>query len=186
MNAEESLKKAQADFNKFYVHLQNEYAKLQLGRANPALLEDIQINVYGSSQPMKAVASINVNDARTLYIQPWDKSNILAIEKAISESGLGLNPMNDGIGIRIVIPALTQERRAELSKRVSQLAEEARIFVRTTRQEAHNNFKHLKSDGDLTEDDVKFYEKKLQSDVEEINKNIEDLAGKKEQDIMTV
>jgi ribosome recycling factor len=180
------ISQADQDFSKAIDRLKSEFARLQLGRANPSLVENVPVDVYGVSQPIKAIASISVPDPRTIQIQPWDKGNLAAIEKGIVGTGLGLNPVNDGIVVRISIPPLTEERRSELTKHVRQLAEEARISVRNSRQEANNKFKQMKSDGDITEDDLRNYEKKLQEKVDDVNKQIDELSKTKENDVMTV
>lgn len=186
MSVEEILKNSEATFAKAVTHLKNEFSKLQVGRANPGILENLNVSVYGSVQPMKSLANISVQDARTIYIQPWDKSTLGAIEKGISESGLGLNPTNDGIGIRIIIPPLTEERRRELTKMVGKLSEESKITVRNGRHDAFNSLKKMKQNSELTEDDLNIYEKKIQTRVDETNKEIDALSQAKEKDIMTV
>ena len=180
------IQNAVTGFKKALGHMKDEFSKLQIGRANPALVENLNIDVYGSSQPMKAVASVSVTDASTLTIQPWDKSNLVPIEKAIVNAGLGLNPVNDGVNIRINIPPLTEERRMDLSKHVHKLAEEAKISVRNLRQDAHNKFKQMKSDNEMTEDDLRSADKKLQDKVDDANKEIEESSKAKEKDIMTI
>ena len=186
MSFQPVIQSAVGAFDKAVTHMKEEFTKLQIGRANPALVENLNVEVYGSQQPMKAVASVAVTDARTLTIQPWDKSNLVGIEKAITNAGLGLNPVNDGTNIRINIPPLTEERRRDLTKHVSKLAEEAKIAVRNSRQDAHNKFKQMKNDNELTEDDLRAADKQLQDKVDAANKQIDELAKAKEKDIMTV
>jgi len=186
MSIEQAHSKAVAEFEKALQHLKIEYSRLQLGRANASLVENILVEAYGVSQPIKAVAGISIPDPRTIQIQPWDKGNLGPIEKGILASGIGLNPVNDGMVVRISIPALTEERRADLTKRVHKLAEEAKISVRTARQDAHKSFKQSKEDGETTEDDLKDGEKNLQGKVDEYNKKIEETAGAKEKDVMTI
>ncbi len=144
------------------------------------------VEAYGSQQPIKNMASINVPEARSLSIQPWDKSVLGAIEKAILASGLGLNPINNGAALLINIPSLTEERRKELVKIVNKLAEEARISIRGARQTAHDKFKTLKQEKKITEDEATGAEKKLQERVDEYNKKVADLAKAKEEAVMTV
>jgi ribosome recycling factor len=180
------LDSAHTAFQKAIEHLKGEFSRLQIGRASAALVEDVTVEAYGSQQPLKSVASISIPEPTSLAIQPWDKGMLNAIEKAIRDSGLGLNPVNDGSAVRINMPPMTEERRKELSKVVHQRAEEGRISVRRSRGDAHSAYKQLQKDGELTEDDLKMYEKKLQEKVDEANKEIEDLAKKKESDIMTI
>lgn len=177
---------AQEEFSSAVEHLKSEYARMQLGRAMPSLIEDLHVEAYGTMQAMKAVASISVADARTLSIQPWDKSVMGAIEKAILAANLGLNPVNDGKLIRITLPALTEERRKDLAKLAHQMEEQAKISVRTARGTAHGAFKQLEEGKEITEDERRHSERTLQEKVDATNKEIEEMAKKKEQDIMTV
>lgn len=177
---------AKNDFEKAIDHLRNEYSKLQVGRANAALVEDVMVDAYGGKQPLKGVASISVSDSRTIIVQPWDKGNLNNIESAISSSGLNLNPVNDGNVIRISIPQLNEERRNELKKVVGKLAEEARISIRTARQEAHDAFKNLKNKGEIGEDEFHRGNKLLQQAVDEANDKVSEISEAKENDIMTI
>lgn len=186
MSVQDAISKAEGEFEKAISHLKDEFGRLQVGRANSALVENVNIDVYGAVQPLKAVASISIPEPRTIQIQPWDRGNLAAIEKAIVGIGTGLNPVNDGTFVRINIPPLTEERRKDLSKHVHKLAEDARITVRNSRQEAHNHFKQLKSNSDITEDDLRDADKKLQEKVDDTNKKIDETAKSKEQDVMTV
>lgn len=186
MDTQTIISTALDEFENAFVHLKDEFSRLQAGRASASLVENISVEMYGVAQPVKALANISLPDPRTLQIQPWDKSALVPIEKAIVGVGTGLNPVNDGSCVRVVIPPLTEERRAELTKHVRDLAETARISVRTSRQEAHNQFKKLKADGDMTEDDFYNSDKDLQKKVEDANKKVDELADAKERDIMTV
>jgi ribosome recycling factor len=186
MSTQPVLDTAKAEFKKTTDHLRGDYAKLQIGRASPTLIEDVKVEAYGTLQPLKAVATVSCPDAKTIQIQPWDKSNLSHIETAIKISGLNLNPINDGIYIRISIPALTEERRLELTKLVHKMAEDARISVRSARQAAHDSFKTLESDKKITEDENRLADKNLQAEVDKANKEIEDLSKMKEDDIMKI
>lgn len=186
MSVEQAISAAELEFKKALSHLKDEFSRLQIGRASSALVEHINVELYGVSQPMKAVANISIPDPRTIQIQPWDKSALAAIEKAIVGIGTGLNPVNDGHVVRINIPPLTEERRVELTKHVKKLAEEAKIAVRNARHEAHNHFKKLKVESELTEDDLFAFEKKLQEKVDSVNKEIEEMTLAKEKDVMTI
>ena len=186
MTSDQVLNGASQEFDKAVNHLKEEFTRLQLGRASAAMVENVHVEMYGSVQPLKAVASISVPEPRTLMIQPWDRSSLAAIEKAIVGSGLGLNPINDGIVVRINIPALTEERRVNLTKVVKKLAEEARIGVRTARHDAHDQLKALEAKSEITEDDLRGSVKKLQDKVDAMNVKIDELARLKEQDIMAV
>jgi ribosome recycling factor len=183
---EDLINQAQSEFNKILEFLRTEYSRLQTGRASAALVEGLTVEVYGSRQPLKAVASISVPDAKTVQIQPWDKSTLSAIEKAIQVSDLNLTPANDGIVIRLNLPPLTEERRRDLTKVVHRMAEEARISVRNTRQKVHDKCKEMEKNKELTEDQVKSFQKKLQDKVDAVNSDIENTAKNKENDVMTV
>ncbi len=162
-------------------HLQQEYSKLQTGRANAALVEHISVDAYGQSMTMKAVAGISVQDARSIVIQPWDKSMLQAIEKAISQSNMGVTPMNDGTVVRINLPPMSEERRKQMVKIIHQLAEEARIAVRQHRQAAQDTIKEEK-DSDIKENLLE----QLQKAVDTANEKIEESKKKKEEEVMKV
>ena len=163
-------------------HLKMELAKINTGRASTNLVEDIDIEVYGSPQKLKGIASISVQDSKTILIQPWDKGAVTAIEKAIQTSDLGINPQIDGTNIRLIIPALTEERRRELVKIVHKTGEEARISIRNLRQKELHAFEGM----ELPEDELKREKDNLQEDVNIANKEIDEIIKKKESDVMTV
>lgn len=185
-NPREHVQRAIQDFDKTLAHLKTEFSKLQIGRATPALVEDLKIEAYGSLQPLKAVASISIPEPKTISIQPWDKSNIALIEKAIYTSQLGLAPTNNGASVIITLPPLTEERRLELVKVVGKLAEEARITIRNIRQIAHTAFKTMEDKKEISEDDRTRSEKELQAKVDEYNKKVDEVAKAKEADIMKI
>jgi len=180
------LKAAEADFQKVLDHLHTEYSRLQIGRASPTLVEGLMVDAYGTKQPLKAVASVSVPDAKTVQIQPWDRGQLQAIEKAIVNSDLNLAPSNDGIVIRLNLPPMTEERRKDLSKIVTRMAEDARISIRHSRQKALDGVKELAKKEEATEDQVKGFEKKLQERVDHYNMEIEKSSKTKENDVLTV
>ncbi|MEK7085415.1 MAG: ribosome recycling factor [Patescibacteria group bacterium] len=186
MNTDQVISTAVSEFDKVVVHLRDEFSRLQVGRASPAMVENIPVEMYGVHQPLKALASISVPEPRTLVMQPWDKSALGPIEKGIVGAGLGFNPVNDGIVVRINIPPLTEERRIDLTKTVRKLSEEARISIRTARQDAHNLLKEMKAKSEITEDDWSIADKNLQGKVDTVNAKIDEVAKAKEQDVMTV
>lgn len=161
--------------------LKAEYSKLQTGRANAAMLEHVSVEAYGQRMELKAVASISVQDAKSLVVQPWDKSVLGAVEKALQQVNLGTNPVNDGVVLRINLPPMTEERRRDLTKIVQKLAEEARISVRQHRQESHDLIKE-----DKEEDVKKTLQEVLQKEVDKANEQIDDVRKKKEEEIMKV
>jgi ribosome recycling factor len=183
---DELLQQVQTEFTKILEFLRSEYSRLQIGRASAALVEGLMVEVYGSKQPLKGVAGISIPDAKTVQIQPWDKSTLPAIEKAIQTSGLNLTPMNDGITIRLNLPPLTEERRRDMTKVVHKMAEDARISARTSRQRVHDKAKEMEKDKTLTEDQVSLFQKKLQEKVDATNMEIEKMAMTKENDVMKV
>lgn len=167
-------------------HLKDEFSRLQVGRASPALVEEVRVDAYGSLQPLKSVASVSVPDAKTIQIQPWDRGLLSAIDKGIQMANIGLTPNNDGVVIRINIPPLTEERRRELVKVVGRYSEEAKIGVRNVRQDTNNTLNTMKKNSEITEDELHGATKELQVHVDHSNKEIDDMAKRKEQDIMTV
>lgn len=180
------LVQAEKGFEKALEHLRSEFARLQIGRASAALVEGIHVEAYGSSQPLKALASVSVPDSRTLQIQCWDKAVMKDVEKAIQVSGLGINPVNDGIYIRLNFPQLTEERRKELAKVVHRYSEDAKIAVRTERQHAMGKFDGLKKSKEMAEDEYHGWVKRLQDKVDQCNKMIDEAARKKEVDVLTI
>ena len=164
-------------------HLRQVYSSLQAGRASAALVDDIQVESYGSMMPIKSVASVSCPDARTIKIEPWDKSAVGAIDKAIQVADLGIMPNNMGTYILLPIPPMTEERRKKLVKLVHEEAESTKIAVRNSRQDV---MKKIKADADLSEDEKKGMEKDVQDVVDAANKEIDVLSKKKEADVMSV
>ena len=175
-----------AEFQKALSHMEDEFAGLQVGRASSGLVDNLMVEAYGTMQPVKAVASISVPDAKTVQIQPWDKSMLGPIEKAIQNSDLNLNPVNNGASVILSIPPLTEERRRDLVKFVGKIAEDAKISVRNARHNALSTIKNLEHSGDITEDDKSRSEKQIQEKVDDLNNKIAELAKKKEDAIMTI
>lgn len=163
-----------------------EFAAIRAGRANPAILNRVRVDYYGTPTPINQMAAISVSEARVLVIQPWDISTLKNIERAIQMANLGLNPTNDGKVLRIVFPPLTEERRKELVKMVRKQAEESRIAVRSIRRDAIEEYKKMLKQSQMTEDDLKDAEKDIQALTEKFCKEIDGLAEKKEQEIMSV
>lgn len=166
--------------------LQNEYAAIRAGRANPAVLEKVRVDYYGVDTPVNQMAAVSVPDARTLMIQPWDKTTLKAIERAIQVSDIGINPQNDGSVIRLVFPPLTEERRKELSKSVQKMGEDFKVSVRGCRRDGMEQLKTMKKNGDITEDDQANGEKKMQTLTDKYCKEIDDIASAKEKEIMEI
>jgi ribosome recycling factor len=168
-------------------HLAEEMNSLRTGRATTALVDNLMVESYGVTQPLKAIASINTPDSRTIAISPWDKGVLPVIEKAIRENqSLGLNPSNDGAVIRLNIPALTEDRRREIVKSLGAKIEDCRIALRNIRQDALREVKRLEKDKQVTQDDVKFAEAELNKKIDLFQKKIEELEAIKTQEIMSV
>ena len=164
--------------------LSTEYAAIRAGRANPAVLNKIFVDYYGTATPLNQMAAISVSQATTLVIQPWDKSSLKAIEKAINMSDIGINPNNDGSVIRLAFPPMTSERRKEICKDISKYSEEAKVSVRNVRRDANDAFKAAKKNNEITEDDLKGLEKDVQDITDKYCKEIDSLASAKEKEIM--
>lgn len=166
--------------------LSAEFASIRAGRANSAVLDKIKVDYYGTPTPINQMAAVSVPEARILTIQPWDVSTLHPIEKAIQASDIGINPQNDGRIIRLVFPQLTEERRKELCKDVKKLAEDSRIAVRSIRRDGIDKVKKMEKASEITEDDLKIAEKKLQDLTDKYIKNIDKLADEKEKEIMAI
>ncbi len=186
MSLDKVYKDLEEGLKKTLEHLKDEYAGLQIGRASSAMVERIQVEAYGSMQPLKNSANISVPDAKTIQIQPWDRGLLQAIEKAIKISDLGLMPNNDGVVIRLNVPPLTEERRRDLTKVVGKMAEEAKIAIRNLRHEAMESCKKMEKDSLISEDERKGAEKKIQEKVDTFNKEVEGVSKAKEKDILTI
>ncbi len=167
-------------------HLKSEYSKLQTGSASSALVEGIMVTAYGNTQPLKNVAGISIPESRVIRIQPWDKGVLKDIEAAVVKADLGINPVNNGEALILNIPMLTEERRRDLVKVVKKLAEEAKVTIRQARQDAHNQLKRMKEASEITEDDHRGAEKRLQDAVDKVNNEIDEVAEHKEKAVMTV
>ncbi len=180
------LTNLQQELAKAKSHLQNELAKLQAWRANPAIVEGVYVMAYGSSQPLRNVAAVSTLDAQTIVIQPWDKSIIRDIEKWISDASLGLNPSNNGESLMIKIPPLTEERRRDLVKIAHRLGEEGKVWIRTVRQDFKKKIDTAKADKTISEDEAKGYEHDLQKHIDAAIHDAESVLKAKEEDIMKV
>ncbi len=173
-------------FDNIIDHLEHEIAGLRTGRATPKLVEDIAVEAYGAKQPVKALASITVQDAKTLVVEPWDKSILLAIDNAIRTSNLGINPVNDGKLIRLPLPDLTQERRAELVKLLHQKLEQARISTRGVREDVRKAIEKKEKAGEIPEDEKYKLQDGLEELVKEYNEKISKIGSEKETEIQKV
>lgn len=166
--------------------LEGELASVRAGRANPAVLDKVMVDYYGTPTAIQQMAAVSVAEARILVVQPWDKSTIGAIEKAILKSDIGINPNNDGNVIRIAFPQPTEERRKELCKQVQKMAEESKIAIRSIRRDANDTFKAQKKKSEITEDDLKNLEKEIQNLTDGYVKKIDSTAAAKEKEILEI
>ena len=166
--------------------LQAQYAAVRAGRANPAVLNQISVDYYGSPTPINQIANISTPEARVLNIQPWDPQSLKLIEKAILASDLGINPQNDGRVIRLVFPQLTEERRKDLIKQTKKYGEDSKVAIRNIRRDAMEAFKGLKKKSELTEDDLKDVEKDMQKLTDDYIKEIDKVAAAKEKELAEI
>ena len=178
-NAKEKMTKSLAALDK-------ELATIRAGRANPAILDKIQVDYYGSPTPVNQMASVAVSEARILVIQPWDKSCLKLIEKAIQASDIGINPTNDGSVLRLAFPQLTEERRKELCKSVKKMGEDSKVAIRSIRRDTMDKLKTMKKNSEITEDDLKDCEKKVQDLTDKFCAEADQAIAAKEKEIMTV
>jgi ribosome recycling factor len=166
--------------------LQADYSAVRAGRANPAVLDRIRVDYYGTPTPINQVAAVAVSEARILTIQPWDTSLCKAVQRAIETSDLGINPQSDGKVIRLTFPPLSEERRRDLVKEISKMAEECKIAVRSIRRDAIDKLKEEKKSSELTEDDLKHAEKKAQDLTDKFCKEVDQLFADKKKEIMEI
>ncbi len=186
MSVNDIIKDAAAHMDKSEQALQHEFSTVRTGRASAGLFEKVQVEAYGSLMPLNQVANVRIPEAQTAVIEPWDKSTMGAIEKAIRSSDLGLNPSNDGVVIRVPFPPLTEERRKEFVKLCRGYAEEARVAVRNVRRDANHKLDKLSKDGEVSEDDVRRAETEVQKLTDSHVKDIDEALKRKEAEIMEV
>lgn len=173
-------------FERTIEHFRQDISSLRTGRATPALVEDIMVEAYGTKQPLKTVASISVADAKTLTVDPWDKSQLQAVEIAINNSDIGINPVNDGTLLRLPLPELTQERRATLIKLLHQKSEQAKIVIRKIREDIRGVIDKAEKAKEISEDDKYDAQDELDILVKEYNEKVHTIAIDKEKDINTI
>ena len=166
-------------------HLENELMRIRAGKANVHILDGILVDYYGTPTPLNQVSNISTPDARTIMIQPWEKSMIDPIEKALMNSNVGITPVNNGEVIRLGIPQLTEERRRDLVKQVKSEGENARVSLRNSRREANDEYKQMQKDG-LSEDEAKDAEGEVQKLTNEFSEKVDKIVEAKEEDIMTI
>lgn len=182
----EQLKTAQEKMEKCLRSLEHEFSTIRAGRANPAVLDKVLVDYYGTPTPVQQMAAISVSEARVLVIQPWDMSQLKAIEKAIQSSDIGINPTNDGKVIRLAFPQPTEDRRKELVKQIKKFGEEAKVTLRNVRRDTLEKFKTMKKNSEITEDDMKNYEKDMQKLTDKFCDNVDSAVADKEKEIMSI
>ena len=183
---DEKIKVYDQKMEKACNHLSVELGSLRAGRANPAVLDKVTIDYYGTPTPINQVAAVAVTEARVLTISPWDSSVMGLIERAILTSDIGINPTNDGKVMRLVFPALNEERRKLLCKEIQKMSEEAKVAIRNIRRDAMDKFKALKKSSEITEDDLKELEKDIQKLTDKYSKNIDGTSATKQKEIMEI
>ena len=184
--AKPDLKTYRERMDKAVSSLKEEFSGLRTGRANAGLLDPVQVQAYGSTSPLNAVAAISVPEPRMISVNVWDKSMVGAVEKAIRAAGLGLNPIVDGMTLRIPVPPLTEERRKDLAKLAGKYAEQQKISVRNVRRDANDDLKKAEKAGDISQDEQKKMEAEVQKDTDAAIKRIDETLRTKEVEIMQV
>lgn len=180
------FKESESKMNKTMDVLDSEYKSIRAGRANPAVLDKVLVDYYGTPTPIHQMAAVSVVEARTIVIQPWDLSTLNDIEKAIQVSDIGINPQNDGKVLRITFPPLTEDSRKKIAKDVSRICEDAKVAVRAIRRDCIDKLKKMKKDAEITEDDLKSGEKKIQDITDKFCKIADDMAATKEREVMSI
>ena len=182
----EELKVYEGKMNKTLEVLQSDYAAIRAGRANPHVLDKIKVDYYGTPTPIQQVGNVSVPEARMIVIQPWEKSLLKAVEKAILTSDLGINPTNDGNCIRLIFPEMTEERRKEVAKDVKKKGDGAKVAIRNIRRDANDAFKKMEKAGDMSEDDLKEATEKMQKLTDKMIEKVDKAVEEKTKEIMTV
>ncbi|MBP1550378.1 MAG: ribosome recycling factor [Oscillospiraceae bacterium] len=182
----EQIKNAQGKMEKCINSLEHEFSTIRAGRANPAVLDKVLVDYYGTPTPVQQMAAISVVEARNLLIQPWDATQLKAIEKAIIASDIGITPTNDGKSLRLAFPQPTEDRRKELVKQTKKYGEEAKVTLRNVRRDTLEKFKTMKKNNEITEDDMKGYEKDIQKLTDKFCDEVDKVVAEKEKEIMSI
>ncbi len=180
------LNKSEEKMLKSISVLKKDLGSMKAGKANPAMLDRVNVEYYGSETPINQLANVSSPEPRVLLIQPWDKNSLKDIEKAILQSDLGLNPSNDGSVIRLIIPELTEETRKDIVKKVKKVGEESKIAIRSIRREGNDKIKNLKKNNDITEDEAKEGESSVQKITDKYITEIDNIVNAKEKEVMSV
>ena len=182
----EAINKAKEKMQKTISVLERDFAAIRAGRANPNVLDKVTVDYYGTPTPIGQMATVSVAEARVLTIQPWDKSQLKPIEKAIQASDIGINPANDGTVLRLTFPQLTEERRKEIVKDIKKMGEDSKVAVRSIRRDVIDKLKAMKKNSEITEDDEKDGEDQVQKLHDKFIKNIDEIVAVKEKEILSI
>ncbi len=182
----EQISNAQSKMEKCIKSLEHEFSTVRAGRANPAVLDRVLVDYYGTPTPVQQMAAVSVSEARILVVQPWDKTQLKPIEKAILASDIGITPTNDGSVIRLAFPQPTEDRRRELVKQIKKYGEEAKVTIRNVRRDTMEKFKTMKKNSEITEDDMKNLEKDIQKLTDKFCDNVDSAVADKEKEIMSI
>lgn len=180
------VNKAKAAMDKSLDALKKEFTRVRTGRASVSLLDDIRIDYYGTPTPLNQVGTLVVPEPRLITIQPWEKKLIPDIERAILKSDLGLNPVSDGVQVRLAIPALTEERRKEMAKMLKRMGEDAKIAIRNVRRDANETLKKMEKEKEISEDELKRSEKEIQDITDQYVRKADDMVAAKEKEVMEI
>ncbi|MBQ6675587.1 MAG: ribosome recycling factor [Ruminococcus sp.] len=180
------INKAQEKMEKSINVLVADYGTIRAGRANPGVLDKVTVDYYGSPTPINQVATVSVSEARVLVVQPWDKTLLTPIQKAIQASDVGINPQNDGSVLRLMFPQMTEEDRKKIVKEVKKMGEDTKVAVRSIRRDAMDKIKNMKKNNEITEDDVKTAEEKIQKVTDKMVKKIDETVAAKEKEVLSI
>lgn len=182
----EVREKAKSKMEKSINVLLTEFSEIRAGRANPNVLDRVKVDYYGAPTPVNQMAAVSIAEARVLVIQPWDKSTLTAIEKAIQSSDIGINPQNDGSVLRMTFPQLTEEDRKKIVKDIKKTGEDAKVAIRSIRRDAMEKYKAMKKNGEITEDDLKDCENQIQKLTDKYVKEVDSHVAEKEKEILSI
>lgn len=180
------INKAQEKMEKSINVLVSDYGTIRAGRANPGVLDKVTVDYYGTPTPINQLATVSVSEARVLVVQPWDKTLLVPIQKAIQASDVGINPQNDGSVLRLMFPQMTEEDRKKIVKDVKKMGEDTKVAVRSVRRDAMDKIKNMKKNNEITEDDVKTAEEKIQKVTDKMVKKIDETVAAKEKEVLSI
>lgn len=180
------INKAQEKMEKSINVLVSDYGTIRAGRANPGVLDKVTVDYYGTATPINQLATVSVSEARVLVVQPWDKSLLVPIQKAIQASDVGINPQNDGSVLRLMFPQMTEEDRKRIVKDVKKMGEDTKVAVRSIRRDAMDKIKNMKKNNEITEDDVMTAEEKIQKVTDKMVKKVDETVAAKEKEVLSI